>query len=86
MAVDAVEEVEEELNEFGFTEAEMLGDEEEVEDDEDEDASPIEEFVEEEVVVDDSELEMNWYILKVQVNREKFDLRSLGAESKASGF
>jgi transcriptional antiterminator NusG len=37
---------------------------------EDEDVSPLEEFVEEAPVVDD-EIEMNWYILKVQVNREK---------------
>jgi len=40
------------------------------EEEEDEDVSPLEEFVEEAPVVDD-EIEMNWYILKVQVNREK---------------
>jgi len=39
--------------------------------DEDEDASPIEEFVEPVKEVDVSALEMDWYILKVQVNREK---------------
>jgi len=40
------------------------------EEEEDEDVSPLEEFVEEAPVIDD-EIEMNWYILKVQVNREK---------------
>ncbi len=46
-------------------------DEEEYEEDEDEDASPIEEFVDEaSVEAGDDEPDMDWYILKVQVNRE----------------
>jgi transcriptional antiterminator NusG len=64
-------EVEEELNEFGFSAAEMVEDDDEEEEyDEDVDVSPIEELVDESVVPVDDEVEMKWYILKVQVNRE----------------
>ena len=52
------------------------------EDEGDENASPLEEFVEEAVVVSD-ELEMNWYILKVQVNREKSICEALNASRQA---
>jgi transcriptional antiterminator NusG len=67
--VASKEVVSEEVDEFGFTADELVDDdEEEVGDD---DVSPIEEFVDEQSVVDESEeITMNWYILKVQVNRE----------------
>ena len=75
---------EEEVNEFGFRPDEMV-----VEDDEeesgDEDASPIEEFVDEEVVVED-DLEMDWYILKVQVNRETSICAALQRRVKMAGY
>ena len=92
---DAVESVEADLpevddaepvNEFGFTAAEMVDDDEDEDGDEgDEDASPLEEFVEEEVVVDDN-LEMSWYILKVQVNRERSICEALTRRVKQAGF
>ena len=64
-------EVEEELNEFGFAASDMVGDEEEETGDEGGgDVSPIEEFVDGVVVEEGEEVEMSWYILKVQVNRE----------------
>lgn len=53
-----------------FSADDIVDDDYEEEEAEDEDVSPLEEFVEEAPVVDD-EIEMNWYILKVQVNREK---------------
>lgn len=84
-AAPVADEVEEEVNEFGFTEAEMLGDDDE-EDEGDEDASPIEEFVEEEVVIDESDLDMNWYILKVQVNRERSICEALERRVKQAGY
>jgi transcriptional antiterminator NusG len=60
----------EEVDEFGFT-ADELVDEDEEEDDDD-DVSPIEEFVDDKSVpVEGEEINMDWYILKVQVNREK---------------
>ena len=49
------------------------------EEDEDEDVSPLEEFVDEEAVVEDG-IEMEWYILKVQVNRENGVCDSLKRE------
>ena len=55
--------------ELEFTDDEIVTDDD-LEEDGDEDASPIEEFVEAPVVASD-DLEMDWYILKVQVNREK---------------
>ena len=75
------------VNEFGFTASEMVGDDdddEEVED-EDENASPIEEFVEEVAPVD-NELEMDWYILKVQVNRERGICEALQRRVKQQGL
>ena len=78
------EAVEEEVNEFGFRPDEMVS---EGEDDEagDEDASPIEELVDDEVVVDD-DLEMEWYILKVQVNRETSICAALQRRVKMAGY
>ena len=62
----------EEVDEFGFTADELVGDDEDEDDDDDEDVSPIDEFVDEDSVPDDGEeIEMDWYILKVQVNRER---------------
>lgn len=76
----------EELNEFGFSESEMVSDDEELgEDDEDEDVSPIEEFVDESVVADD-DVEMDWYILKVQVNRENSICDALRRRVKVAGM
>ena len=69
-AAGAEPDIDEELNEFGFSAAEMVEDDEDLEDDDDEDVSPIEEFVDDSVVADDNDVEMKWYILKVQVNRE----------------
>ena len=53
-----------------FSADDIVDDDYEEDEDGDEDVSPLEEFVEEAPVIDD-EIEMNWYILKVQVNREK---------------
>lgn len=53
-----------------FDESELLDDDEIVDDfDDDEDAAPIEDLVED--APQDESIEMNWYIIKVQVNREK---------------
>ncbi len=87
VAEEAVaEEVEEELSpeDLEFTDDEIVTDEDE-DDDGDEDASPIEEFVEEAVAVD-GDLEMNWYILKVQVNREKSICEALMRRVKQAGY
>lgn len=78
-------EVEEELNEFGFTADEMIEDSDE-EEEEDEDVSPIEEFVDEVVVDTESEVEMDWYILKVQVNRENSICDALKRRVKVAGM
>ncbi|MFT5299337.1 MAG: transcriptional antiterminator NusG [Mariniblastus sp.] len=94
-AVDAVdtadsaplEVVEEELNEFGFSAAEMVEDEDLVEEEDgDENVSPIEEFVDELVVVGDDEVEMRWYILKVQVNRENSICDALKRRVRVEGL
>jgi transcriptional antiterminator NusG len=79
--------VEEDVNEFGFRPDEMVFEDEEDEEDEagDEDASPIEELVDEEVVVD-NDLEMEWYILKVQVNRETSICAALQRRVKMAGY
>lgn len=78
--------VEEEVDEFGFTAAELVDDDEEDED-EDDDVSPIEEFVDEaSVPVDDEEIEMRWYILKVQVNRENTICEQLKRRVKIAGL
>ena len=61
-----------EVDEFGFTADELVDDDDDDDDDGDEDVSPIDEFVDEaSVPVENEEIEMNWYILKVQVNRER---------------
>jgi transcriptional antiterminator NusG len=69
----AEEEAEEELSpeDLEFSADEIITDEDDEWGDDDEDASPIEEFVEPVKEVKATDLEMNWYILKVQVNREK---------------
>ncbi len=81
---DAVES-DEPVNEFGFTAAEMVDDDDLDDDEEDENASPIEELVEGGKPVDES-VEMNWYILKVQVNREKSICEALQRRVKQAGL
>jgi transcriptional antiterminator NusG len=84
---DAVEsEIEEELNEFGFSADEMVTDEDLEEDDSVAEASPIEELVEETVHGEVDESEMDWYILKVQVNREKSICENLRRNVKRAGM
>ncbi len=88
VAEDAVEEevVEEELNEFGFAASDMVSDEDEEEEEEgDDDVSPIEEFVDGAVVDEDETVEMKWYILKVQVNRENSICDALKRRVKVAG-
>jgi transcriptional antiterminator NusG len=51
----------------------------------DDSASPIEEFVEEVVEVEET-IEMDWYILKVQVNREKGICENLQRQVKKAGM
>ena len=70
---------------MGFTAAEMMTDDDEEADEGDEDASPIEEFVEEEAAVDE-DIEMKWYILKVQVNRERSICEALTRRVKQAGL
>lgn len=85
---EAETEVEEELSpeDLEFSEDEIVTDDEDMEDwGGDGDASPIEEFVEE-VVEASEEVEMNWYILKVQVNREKSICEALMRRVKQAGF
>ena len=80
-------EIEEELNEFGFSADEMVTDEDlEDEDDSFAGASPIEELVEETVHGEVDESEMDWYILKVQVNREKSICENLRRNVKRAGM
>ncbi|MEL7498583.1 MAG: transcription termination/antitermination protein NusG [Planctomycetota bacterium] len=83
---DAVEVAAEEVDEFGFTADELVDDEDE-EDDDDEDVSPIEEFVDESSVpAEDEEIDMRWYILKVQVNRETTICDQLKRRVKVAGL
>ena len=78
--------VEEELNEFGFAASDMVSDEDEEEEEEgDDDVSPIEEFVDGAVVDEDETVEMKWYILKVQVNRENSICDALKRRVKVAG-
>lgn len=84
MSVSDDSAVDEPVNQFGFTQAEMASGEEEKYE-EDENASPIEEFVDDVVPVDD-DLEMNWYILKVQVNREGSICEALNRRVKQAGY
>ncbi len=51
----------------------------------DDSASPIEEFVEDAVAVED-DIEMDWYILKVQVNREKGICENLQRQVRQAGM
>lgn len=72
-----------------FSADEIITDEDDVEDewgDDDENASPIEEFVEPVKEVKASDLEMNWYILKVQVNREKGICEALRRAVRMAGM
>ena len=68
-----------------FTDDEIVTDEDLEESQGDENASPIEEFVEAPAVVAD-DWEMNWYILKVQVNREKGICEALTRRVKQAGM
>ncbi len=81
-------EVEEELNRFGFSAADMVEEDDEGGEayDEDEDVSPIEEFVDESLVADGDQAEMSWYILKVQVNRENSICDALKRRVKVAGL
>jgi transcriptional antiterminator NusG len=73
------------VDEFGFTADELVDDEDE--DDDDDDVSPIEEFVDDKSVpVEGEEIHMNWYILKVQVNREKTICDQLKRRVSVAGF
>ncbi len=73
-----------ELNEFGFRPDEM------VDDDESEsgavDVSPLEEYVDEEEKAPEDGAEMRWYILKVQVNREKSICAALEKRVRIAGY
>ena len=85
-AVDPDEGVE--LNEFGFRPDEMV-DDDEFEDDAEsggENVSPLEEYVDEEEKAPDEGAEMRWYILKVQVNREKSICAALEKRVKIAGY
>ena len=78
--------VDEEVNELGFRDDEIVHDDDE-EEGEDEDASPIEEFVDEaSVPVAEGDVEMEWYILKVQVNRENSICDTLKRRVKVAGL
>ena len=68
-----------------FSADDIVDDDYEEDEEEDEDVSPLEEFVEEAPVIDD-EVEMNWYILKVQVNREKGICEALKRQVAQAGM
>jgi transcriptional antiterminator NusG len=74
------------LNEFGFSAAEMVDEDEELYEDEGEDVSPIEEFVDESVTAGGDDVDMDWYILKVQVNRENSICDALRRRVKVAGM
>jgi transcriptional antiterminator NusG len=66
-------------------ELEIAGEDESDEDlDEDEDAAPLEDLVEEEPA--DEDIRMDWYILKVQVNRENSICDALRRRVKVAGL
>jgi transcriptional antiterminator NusG len=69
-----------------FSADEIITDEDDEWGDDDEDASPIEEFVEPVKEVKASDLKMDWYILKVQVNREKSICEALRRQVRVSGM
>lgn len=80
---------EEDVNELGFRADEMVDDDDDWDDqDEGENVSPIEEFVDESSVVnlDASDVQMQWYILKVQVNRENAICDALRRRVKVAGM
>jgi transcriptional antiterminator NusG len=74
------------LNEFGFSADEMVTEDDLEEEELVAEASPIEELVEETVVGEVDESEMDWYILKVQVNREKSICDNLRRNVKRAGM
>ncbi len=75
------------VNELGFREDEIVYEDEDGDDEADEDVSPIEEFVEDLGEADgDDDLEMSWYILKVQVNRENSICDALKRRVKVAGM
>ncbi len=84
--VTAEPEVELKPEDLEFSADEIITDEDDEWGDDDEDASPIEEFVEPVVEVKASDLEMNWYILKVQVNRERGICETLKRSVRVSGM
>jgi transcriptional antiterminator NusG len=72
-----------------FSAEELVTDEDlddELEEEGDEDASPIEELVEAPVAEVADDAEMNWYILKVQVNRENSICDALQRRVKIAGL
>ena len=71
--------------ELEFTDDEIVTEEDLEEDAGDENASPIEEFVEAPAAVAE-DMEMSWYILKVQVNREKGICEALTRRVKQAGM
>jgi transcriptional antiterminator NusG len=82
----AATEVELSPGDLEFSADEIITDEDDEWGDDDEDASPIEEFVEPVKEVKVSDLEMNWYILKVQVNREKGICETLKRSVRVAGM
>lgn len=88
VVAEQADEPEEELNEFGFSEAEMVSDEDEFEEDEDEDedASPVEDLIDAPVAGVEEGQEKQWYILKVQVNRENSICDALRRRVKVAGL
>jgi transcriptional antiterminator NusG len=87
-AKDAAEDVEAEvLNKFGFRDDEMVTDDDEIDEPISGKASPLEEYVEEPSVVSiDDGVGMDWYILKVQVNRENSICDALKRRVKIAGM
>ncbi len=87
------EEVEEEVEEapvdpadLEFSADDIVDDDYDISEEADDDsASPIEEFVEEVAEVEET-IEMDWYILKVQVNREKGICENLQRQVKQAGM
>jgi transcriptional antiterminator NusG len=82
-------EPEEKLNAFGFRDDEMVTEDDELEDQysSGRTASPLEEFVEEpKVVALEDGVGMDWYILKVQVNRENSICDTLKRRVRVAGM
>ncbi len=93
IAEEVEEEAEEEVEEVPVDPADLEFSADDIVDDDydlteeadDDSASPIEEFVEEVAEVEE-EIEMDWYILKVQVNREKGICENLQRQVKQAGM